>query len=422
MLNVLPVIVTLGGAYLLFKLRFFFLRHPLKTVKYIINALKEKETRSSLALALAGTLGVGNIVGVAVGIITGGAGSVFWLLVSSIFAATLKYAESTLSQDGRAKGMMGVISVAFCKHGRIIASTYAALCILLSFFMGSALQTNSVISSFEFALSVPVWYGAIPFTILVGLVAWRGADSVKSIASFVIPIATAIYVFLCSAVIFSSFSRIYDVLNDIVCSVFYSESMIGGALGFLTGTALREGYSRGLLSNEAGAGTSSLAHTDVLYSHPTVGGLIGMCEVIFDTVILCMITALSILLSIPDASEYDTGISLVLDSIGAVYGDFSRVLLMACIFAFAFSTVICWYAYGTRCVSFLFGGGRKIYTVFFIASMILGVVVTDIALIAVTDYILLFLTVICVLSVIKRSDRLCDLSEQTGLLIVRRRL
>ena len=149
MLMLLPLIVTLGGGYLLCKLRCFFIFHPLKTVKATIKVFKHKESFLSLSLALAGTLGVGNIVGVAVGIIIGGAGSVFWLVVSSLFASVLKYSESTLACDSGHHGMMSAISRTF-SHDRL-AHLYAFLCLLLSLSMGASLQTNSVISSFNFA-------------------------------------------------------------------------------------------------------------------------------------------------------------------------------------------------------------------------------------------------------------------------------
>ena len=156
-LMLLPIFVTGVGMYMLVKLRFFFIVHPVKTGKRLFAALRKKENFSALALALAGTLGVGNIFGVAMGIIVGGAGSLFWLFISAFFSMAIKYSEAVLSADNISidsdssshGGMHYVLKRAFTKHGGKIGAVYAALAMILSFTMGASLQSRSIAGAVE---------------------------------------------------------------------------------------------------------------------------------------------------------------------------------------------------------------------------------------------------------------------------------
>ena len=144
-----PFLLVLGGVFL-FKLRFFFIRRPIRTAGRIIRVAREREARRSLFLALAGTLGVGNIVGVAYGIIAGGIGSIFWIFISAFFSGAIKYAESALAaieREGNVGGMMYVMRRAFRRIGVPVSIIYAVLCLALSLFMGSALQSQSAVLS-----------------------------------------------------------------------------------------------------------------------------------------------------------------------------------------------------------------------------------------------------------------------------------
>ncbi len=413
LISLLPLVITSGGLFVIIRLRAFFMLHPIRTVRKLASALSDREARSSLALALAGTLGIGNIVGVAVGISVGGAGSVFWLLVSSVFASALKYAESSLAADmytPHSDGMMSVLFSSFPRIGRPLSVAYASGCILLSLTMGAALQSSGVISSADKLSLSPLAVGIV-FSVAVLAVIILGAERVSVFTSVIIPITTLVYVFLALFTIFSAPARLPGVITDIFSSAFSPTASAGGVVGFLTSDALREGFSRGLLSNEAGAGTSSLAHSRLPYD-PSAAGLLGMCEVFFDTVVLCPLTALAILVAVPDPSAYENGVSLVLASIGAS----APGLVILCIAAFAFSTVICWYCYGSRCLRFLGHNATAPYLIIFLGATLLGTVFTDRILITVTDHVLLLLTVLTILAIIKKSDRLVRLSENGGLL------
>lgn len=414
----LPPIVTLAGTYMLCKTDFFFIFHPFRTAAKLLSPLKDKSARRSLSLALAGTLGIGNIVGVAVGIIVGGAGSVFWLLVSALFAMVLKYSETSLAAGfkvGGHGGMAIVIKNSFSKFGTPLSKIYAFLCLMLSLVMGAALQSAAVAECALDALGVPGKAFGVIFVALVLISVAGGACVIERITVVVIPLAAAAYLALTLFVIGENFSRLPDVFRLIISSAFSAKSIGGGVFGFFTSVGMREGFARGLLSNEAGAGTSSMAHSRASL-HPAAAGLLGMCEVLFDTVLLCLITALAILLSVPNPSSYSDGMSLVFESIGSVFGRTSGYLLLFSIFSFAYSTVICWYYYGCECKSFLFPKSRIPLLPIYLLSVYLGFVVSLNSFVYIADLVLLSLTVLSVSAVMKNSDRIAALSENFGLI------
>ncbi len=414
--SLLPIIVTLAGAYMMFCLRFNFYIHPIKTFKLIKNALKSKESRTSLSLALAGTLGVGNIVGVAVGISVGGAGCVFWLLVSSIFASALKYSETALTSelcDKSGGGMMYVIKKSFVNLGGKLSQVYAILCILLAFFMGSALQSASAAECVRQGSEFPEQVYCILFFVLLMFTVFKGTNGIVKFTSIAIPAFAFIYICLALSCIILNYNLIPRVTTEIFKSAFEFKSVGGGVFGFLSSKVISEGYSRGLLSNEAGAGTSSLAHARNNVENPITVGTLGMCEVVFDTVILCVLTAFSILLSVPNFESYDSGVALVMDSIGAIFGRLSAELVFLSVSVFAFSTVVCWFYYGNECLKFLnLTKLYKIYCIMFLLSVIFGFFVNVELVVRASDFILLALTILSVAAIIKNSDRIKALSEK----------
>ena len=366
---VLPVLVTAVGLYLLIRLRFFFIIHPIRTLKEFIGGLDDREARRSFFLALAGTLGVGNIFGVSAGIMIGGAGSLFWLFISSFFAMIIKYAETLLVFDGNIErgGMSALLGKVFGKAGKIISPTYAFFMLLLAFFMGSAMQSGALVDVAEQTLSIhPIITIFILVILLIPCLA-GGTRKIENITEIVIPLTTIIYILMCLIVIFKNLSRIPCVINLIISSAFNFKSVIGGGISFL---AVREGFARGILSNEAGVGTSAMAHSRSKGRSPHVAGLFAMCEVIFDSTLLCMLTGIAILLAVPDISAFSTPMSLVSAAINSAIGDFSIVLLPLVILAFAYATIICWYFYGRECASLYFPIIKKLYPYIFISFVL----------------------------------------------------
>lgn len=411
----LPSLISAVGAYFLYKLRAFYILHPIASYKEVISSLGKRDNLTAFTIALAGTLGVGNVFGVAVGIIVGGAGSVFWLLVSALFSSVLKYAEVTLAKDnksGASGGMFYCIKNSFSHLGGFLSKLYAAFCLLLAFVMGAALQSRTLVDTTGEIFNTPPHIVSIIFAIIIAVSVIGGRKIIGKITLFCIPVTTIIYIALTLLVIILNIERLPEVISKIFTQAFDFSSVGGGIFAFLTSRAISEGYSRGILSNEAGAGTSTIAHASETSHTPRVAGLFGTLEVFFDTVVLCMLTAFAILLSVPDPESFSFGMSLCLGAISGTLGDVAGYLLLLCVTAFAYSTVVCWYYYGNECYTQLFGlVGRFVFLPLFLLSVFLGALIPEGALVLFSDISLFVLTALTLPTLIKNSDRICHLSE-----------
>ena len=222
----LPVLVILVGIFLLFKLGFFFIFHPIRTIKEFSAGLKDRESRRAFFLALAGTLGVGNIFGVAAGLMIGGEGSIFWLFISSIFSVIIKYAEVLLVIDGQRNmpksssgGMAGLISGAM-KNGRVFSIFYAGLTVALSLTMGGAMQTSAICDIGYESLGLTPIISIFILIILLLPALIGGTKKIESITEVVIPLTTMIYIIMCLSAIFINFDRLYEVIIRIITASF----------------------------------------------------------------------------------------------------------------------------------------------------------------------------------------------------------
>ena len=406
----LPILVGSVGIYLLVRLRFFFVFHPVRTMRSFASTTRDRGARRSLCLALAGTLGVGNIFGVAAGIMIGGAGSLFWLFLSSIFAMIIKYAETLLTFEcGAPKGGMAeVLSRVFRGCGRFLSPLYAALMLVLSLFIGSAMQSAAVLDVAEGAFSIHPIIGAVILLILLLPCLVGGVRKIENITEIVIPLTTIIYISMCFCVILLNFNKLCDVIKLIISSAFSFRSAIGG----LSFVAIKEGFARGILSNEAGAGTSAMAHSTHQGRTPHVAGLFAMCEVVFDSVILCMLTGFAILLSVDNISAFSTPMSLVSAAFSGSLGNFSVYILLILVFAFAYSTLICWYFYGIECSGLYFPKIKPIYPFLFLFFVLISRVIAPKTVIYTTDFLLLIMTVMTLSAIVKRSDKIAEISQK----------
>ena len=416
----LPVAVTAVGLILLIRLRFFFVLHPIRTLRGLSHSLSDRDSRRALYLALAGTLGVGNIFGVCTGIIVGGSGSVFWIFVSSIFSAVIKYAECTLSLDSLTDGgggMHRVFSSVFHGRMRVLSPIYAALCVSLALTMGSAVQSRALSDVAESSLGISPYFCAVVLSISVMIAIFGGGEKIEKITEIIIPLTTVIYILLALSAIIAHIGTLPSVLSAIVSDAFTVRAAGGGALSILTSRALREGYARGVLSNEAGIGTSSLAHSRATSRHPAAAGLSGMCEVLFDTPILCTLTGVAVISASPPEHAYSSPMSLIGYALRSALGRFSDVLLLICVFAFAYSTVICWYYYGSECSRYLIGRAARIpYFLAFFAFIIIGTLADTSFLVYLTDLIILIMSLMTLSLILLRSARVVSLTREYGLI------
>lgn len=435
LLSFLPILIIISGLYLLKKLDFFFIKHPIRTLKFTFSGENNKKSLLSLLLALAGTLGVGNISGVAIGIAVGGAGSVFWLILSALFSSAIKYSEVYISYRSRGIGMISVIKSSYKTTGDFFAYIYAFVAVVLSFSMGSVFQARAISESASNISSLNITFLASVLSIFVSVICLLGKDRIKHAVAFIIPIATLIYTGMCLTVVFRCVDRLPATIYKIFNSAFSFKSASGGFMGFIVSSGMKEGFARGLLSNEAGAGTSSFSHTshienikngnldtlgyeallpeesceksrgkdDVMFASGECqrAGVFGILEVVFDTLLLCPLTALAILLG-SESDNFSGSLAELSEIFENRVGAFAPSLLFYSIIFFAISTTLCWYYYGKISLGFITKGkGIFIYSALFFISFFTAVLKEIPHTLFVTDTALFILSIISLSCVIK---------------------
>ena len=421
--DLLPLLLTFVGGYFLIKLRFFFLVHPIGTVGRGLRAIMDGRALRSFTLALAGTLGVGNVFGVALGILIGGAGSLFWLFISMIFAMAIKYAEVVVTGDNLHHdtdthgGFFFVIRATFSRFGVPLSLLYSLATLALSLVMGAALQAGAVRESLAEIHDIPPILIAFAFGLLTLLSIIGGTKKIESVTAIIIPLTTIIYIIITLGIVILNVGSINDVVLRVVSEALSFDSALGGGVGFLLTGPVREGFARGLMSNEAGAGTSSMAHARGGIISPASAGILGIFEVWFDTGLICMLTGLSILISVPDLSSFTGGMELIMYSVGNVFGRAGKYAVLFSVFSFALATVICWYYYGSESWSHLFDTRcRWMFLPLFMSFVFSGCFIDSLALVYITDILMSLATFLTLSALIKNSDRILALSESGGVI------
>lgn len=399
----MPAALLLCGGYFAVRLGRYFFGNPGKVFAGIARATGEGGTSPwrTLSVALAGTLGVGNITGVALAVALGGAGAVFWMWAAAFAAMFLKYAETLLAlstreeQGGRMHGgaMYYIRAAVHGRAGRVLAAVFAALCVLTSLTLGGVIQTSAAAGALSAAFSVPpVAVGAV-FALVAALVLIRGLRGVERVSAALIPVLCLAYTVLSLAAIVRGRARLPAAFAEIFRGAFSLKSGLSGVGGFLTSGALRYGVSRGLVSNEAGCGTSPIAHAASGVRDPAAEGLFGVLEVFVDTVLLCTLTALVLLTSgvAPTADG-----TYVLRAYSASLGAFAAPMLAVFMALFAFATVLCWAHYGQESLRYLTDrhGVATAHLVAVSLSAFLGAVAAPALLWDLTDLVLALLTLL----------------------------
>ncbi len=395
----MPALLILLGIYFAFKFKFFYIFHPLKTIKAMLK--NQKQGFKALCVALAGTLGIGNIVGVASAIVMGGAGSVFWMWISAICAMSLKYAEVYLAMKFRKEkdGIFYGGAAYYIKDGLkdkfgfklsyVLSSIFAILCVINSLTTGNLVQINSVSS---ITPASPLIFGVV-FSALSLIIILGGIKRISRLTAILIPILSVSYILICLFVIISNMEKIPSVITMIFRDAFSLKCATGGFCGFGIASAIRYGVARGVISNEAGCGTAPSAHasSNSLSSHGQ--GCLGIFEVFIDTILLCTLTALVVLLSEPVSTS---PMELVLSSFEKYTGDLGvKLITILCVF-FAFATVICQFFYGIESIKFI--SKRRysyaIYTVIFCIVTIIGAVIPMSLMWQISDLVIAVMTIL----------------------------
>ena len=326
----------------------------------------------ALCTALAATVGTGNLVGVAGAICLGGPGAIFWMWVCAFFGMATKYAEAALAvryrvktPDGYAGGPMYTMTCGLGQRFRPLAKAYCVFGILAAFGVGNTAQVNAVVTGVNAAVSrfggQPSRMGnllmGLTLAVLAGFLLFGGAKRIGAAAETLVPLAAGAYLLLCVGVLLVFRRRIPIALGQILTGAFCPRAVTGGMLGSAF-RALCVGCRRGVFTNEAGMGTASIAHA-CAEAEPAEQGLMGMMEVFLDTIVICTLTALVILVSgVPVPYGVDTGAELTTRAFSQVYGAGASVFLAAALILFAVATILGWGLYGARCAQFLFGGWK----------------------------------------------------------------
>ena len=392
------MILILGvGIYLSVRTGFIQFTHFGYIMKNTVGKAFEKTEKKegavspfkAMCTALAASIGTGNIAGVSGAIAIGGPGAVFWMWMSALFGMCTKYAEVTLAIKYREKnqagdwvgGPMYYIRSGLGKSWGWLASVFAVFGALAAFGIGNMTQINTIAGTINTAISgfVPTtegqqtmiaWVVSIICAIICAIVLLGGIQRLADVCGLLVPFMAVIYIVAALAVIVMNASAIPEAFSAIFRGAFAPSSIAGGLAGVGIKTAITKGVGRGIFSNEAGLGSAPIAHAAADVDHPVKQGIFGVFEVFMDTVVVCTMTALVVLLGVGVQNiEYgnDIGANLTIQGFESVFGTGAPAVAVAiCLTMFALSTVLTWALYGTRCVEFLFGyKASKVYQVIF---------------------------------------------------------
>lgn len=396
-----PAMICIIGVGLILSIRTQFLqirKFPYSMKVTIGRMLKKKEASDgamtpfqAVCTALAATVGTGNIAGVAGAIAIGGPGAVFWMWVSAMLGMCTKFSEVTLALHFREKnkdgdyvgGPMYYIKNGLKKNWHWLAYLFSSFGVLTVFGTGNATQVNTITTAIDSALynyniiskenesTVNIIIGII-LAILIALILIGGVKRIGSVTEKLVPFMAVLYIILAIGIVIINYKNVPQVFASIFKGAFSPASVTGGAVGSFF-MSLKKGVSRGIFSNEAGLGTGSIAHACADTSKPVKQGFFGIFEVFVDTIVICTLTALVILCSGVNI-EYGTaaGAELTISGFTATYGNWVSVFTAVAMCCFAFSTIIGWGLYGTRCIEFLFGS--KVNKPFMIVYALVAIV------------------------------------------------
>ena len=345
----------------------------------------------AVCTALAATVGTGNIAGVAGAIAIGGPGAVFWMWISALLGMCTKFAEVTLAVHFRERnehgdyvgGPMYYIKNGLSKKWHFLAVLYAGFAVLTVFGTGNATQVNTITTAIDSALlnynvidassvgTVNLILGIV-ITIVVGMVLLGGIKRIARVTERLVPFMAVLYVLLGIGVIVLNAERVPGVFYSIFYGAFNPSAITGGVVGSLF-VSMQKGVSRGIFSNEAGLGTGSIAHATADTKDPVEQGVFGIFEVFADTIVICTLTALTILCSgVPIEFGAAAGAELTISGFTATYGSWVSIFTAVAMVCFAFSTILGWGLYGARCMEFL--GSAKFIKPFMVVYSLMGIV------------------------------------------------
>lgn len=369
----------------------------------------------AFATAISGTVGTGNIIGVSSAIMTGGPGAVFWMWISAFFGMVTNYAENVLGMFFRKKDNLGGFAGgpmyylsegigrnssgkkgAFLKgFGKVLGIMAAVFCMLAAIGMSGA-QTNKMSITFQSVFTsadkttVALVVGII-VAIVLALVILGGIKAIGRVCSILVPFMSLLFILMALVIILANVTAIGSAFALIFSNIFSFGAVAGGVGGYMFAQIIRKGLARGVFSNEAGLGSSVIAHSASETREPVKQGFWGIFEVFFDTFVICTLTALVVLVSIDTKTIYATDVNgkllltdarLSMMAFESLFGGFGTAVYATIIPLFAFTTILAWSYYGEKCVDFLFrktgDKGRRIATTVFKVLYVLLVIVASV--------------------------------------------
>jgi AGCS family alanine or glycine:cation symporter len=387
----LIIILIIGtGTYLSVMTKFFSITKLGYVLKNTLLKMFSKDDKGegevtafqAVATALAATVGTGNIAGVATAIALGGPGAVFWMWLAAIMGMTTKFAEVVLAVNYREKtpdgrfvgGPMYYITNGLGKNWKWLAVIFAVFGTFASFGIGCMVQSNSVALSAQSTFGVPVLATGIILAVLTAAVIVGGIKRIGAFTEKLVPFMAALYILGGLWLLIANVSKVPAAFALIFTNAFTGTAAVGGFTGTVMMQAIRYGVARGIFTNEAGLGSAPIAHAAATTDHPVRQGLWGVFEVFTDTIVICSITALAILVTgvwqsgesgaVLSAMAFDTGIPVV-----------GKYIVSIGLILFAYSTILGWEYYGERCLEYLFGTKPIFaYRIIWVIAVIVGAV------------------------------------------------
>lgn len=387
-----PLLILLVGTgiYFTFKLNFIQMFKLPLAIKYLFlndddksdnEAKGEVSSFAALCTALSATIGTGNIVGVATAIATGGPGALFWMWVAAFFGMATKYAEGVLAIKYREVDENGEMSggpMYYIEKGvgnKFLANMFAFFGIAVALLgIGTFGQVNSISKAALISFNIPIWFTAIIITILVTLVTLGGIKRISNVAEKIVPTMAILYIIGALLVLICNFKAIPSAITLIIKSAFNPSAVLGGTTGINISLAIQMGIGRGVFSNEAGLGSAPIAAAAAKTKYPVKQGLISMTGTFIDTIIICTMTGLVIVLT----GSFNSGLegaamtTFAFEN-GLPFAIIGKYIVNIGLIFFAFTTIIGWNYYGERCIQYLIGiKGIKFYKIIFIALVGVG--------------------------------------------------
>lgn len=364
-----PLLILLVGTGILFtfKLGFLQITKLPKALKLIFfaenNGNGDISSFGALCTALAATVGTGNIVGVATAIKAGGPGSLFWMWLAAFFGMATKYAEGVLAIKYRTKDKNGQISggpMYYILNG--MGEKYKPLAVFFAFSgilvallgIGTFTQVNAITDAINGSFGIDPRITGIILAILVALIVFGGLQSISKVSTKVVPFMSVAYILICLLILGNSFKQIPQAFVLIIKSAFNPTAAFGGFLGATVSMAIRNGIARGVFSNESGLGSAPIAAAAAKTEWPAEQGLISMTGTFIDSLVICTLTGLSLILS--DVWQSDlNGAIMTQAAFASIFPTIGPLFLTLSLSLFAFTTILGWSYYGERCFEFLFG-------------------------------------------------------------------